>query len=99
MPRNSRQPRWYGQTHAAVRAAQPPAASHPRSFLGQPARQNAMGSNTAGNALASAPAVSESVDNAGARLIIMSVATTPAMARASLWPLEANSTTTSGFQA
>ena len=60
---------------------------------------SASGSSTAGNALASAPAVSVSVDIAGARLIIMSVATTPAMARASLWPLVANSTTTSGFQA
>jgi hypothetical protein len=42
---------------------------------------------------------SAGVDIAGTRLIIINVATTPAMARASLWPLEAFSTTPSGFQA
>jgi len=85
--------------HTAANAAQHVAASHPRSLPGQPARKSASGSSTTGKAFESAPAVSVSVDIAGSRRIISSVATTPAMASTSLWPLDANSTTTSGFQA
>ena len=67
--------------------ASSPAAIHPRDFPRQPARHFAGGSCIAGKALASPRAVSESVDIAGTRLIIICVATAPALARASLWPL------------
>src|SRR5580692_2419906 len=99
MAKNSRHARQYGNVHTAANKAQPPAASHPRNLRGHPARTSANGNRVTGKALANAPAVSVSVDIAGKRRIINSVATIAAMASASLWPLEANSTTTSGFQA
>src|SRR5579863_7938817 len=89
----------YGQKQAAVSRAAAPNASQPRSFRGHSESRSAKGNKVTGKSFANEPAVKVTTDVLGRFLMTARAAIMAAIANASLCPLAANSTITSGFQA
>src|SRR5215468_7412917 len=92
-------PRQYGTTTSTHASAAKAAAHQPDFRCGHPARRIQTGSNTAGNTLAVVASATGTTESEGHFLNIARPETIPRIAKASLWPLPANSTITKGFQA